>query len=224
MIELSAVSIAAGTFQLANISLAVPNGEYAVLMGKSGSGKTTIMEAICGLRMVSAGKIILSGQDMTYTPPAKRNIGFVPQDGVLFPHISVRENISLPLKIRNWPVERVTERVDELAALLDILPILHRSPGALSGGERQRVALARALVFYPQILCLDEPLSALDDEARERLCDLLMLIHRQWKITVLHVTHNPKEANSLATCLLTLIPAADNCEKRSFCMMQVCPI
>jgi ABC-type sugar transport system ATPase subunit len=173
-------------------------------MGRTGSGKTTLLEAICGLRMVSAGRILLGGTDVTALPPAERGVGFVPQDGALFQHLTVREHLEFALVIRRWPRERIATRVAELAGWLGLNALLDRRPAGLSGGETQRVALGRALSFQPRILCLDEPLSALDDESRAGICTVLEDVCARTGVTALHITHNLAEAERLADCLLLL--------------------
>lgn len=204
MIRLEQVSVHVGGFQLRDVSLSVPAGAYAVLMGRTGSGKTTLLEAICGLRAVSAGRILLGGTDVTALPPAERGVGFVPQDGALFQHLTVREHLEFALVIRRWPRERIATRVTELAGWLGLDPLLDRRPAGLSGGETQRVALGRALSFQPRILCLDEPLSALDDESRAEICSVLETVCAHTGVTALHITHNLAEAERLADCLLLL--------------------
>ena len=204
MIRLEQVSVRAGSFLLRDLSLSVPAGAYAVLMGRTGSGKTTLLEAICGLRAVSAGRILLAGTDVTALPPAERGVGFVPQDGALFRHLTVREHLEFALVIRRWPRERIATRVAELAGWLGLNALLDRRPAGLSGGETQRVALGRALSFQPRILCLDEPLSALDDESRAGICTVLEDVCAHTGVTALHITHNLAEAERLADCLLLL--------------------
>lgn len=204
MIHLEQVSVRVGSFQLRDLSLSVPAGAYAVLMGRTGSGKTTLLEAICGLRAVSAGRILLGGTDVTGLPPSGRGVGFVPQDGALFHHLTVREHLEFALEIRRWTRERIAARVDELADWLGLNSLLDRRPQGLSGGETQRVALGRALSFQPRILCLDEPLSALDDESRAEICSMLATVCAHSGVTALHITHNRDEAERLADCLLLL--------------------
>jgi len=204
VIRLEQVSVRAGSFLLRDLSLSVPAGAYAVLMGRTGSGKTTLLEAICGLRAVSAGRILLAGTDVTALPPAERGVGFVPQDGALFRHLTVREHLEFALVIRRWPRERIATRVAELAGWLGLNALLDRRPAGLSGGETQRVALGRALSFQPRILCLDEPLSALDDESRAGICTVLEDVCAHTGVTALHITHNLAEAERLADCLLLL--------------------
>ncbi len=204
MIRLEQVSVQVGGFRLRDVSLSVPKGAYAVLMGRTGSGKTTLLEAICGLRPVTAGNIRLGGTDVTALPPAARGVGLVPQDGALFRHLTVRQHLEFALVIRRWPVERIRARVDELAGWLGLTPLLDRLPAGLSGGETQRVALGRALSFQPAILCLDEPLSALDDVTRAEVCSVLESVRARTGVTALHITHNLAEAERLADCLLLL--------------------
>ncbi len=204
MIEIDHLSVAAGPFALRDVSFTVPTGRYAVLMGRTGSGKTTLLEAICGLRHVTQGRIRLGGQDVTARPPATRGVGLVPQDGALFAHLSVREHLAFALHLRRWKPATIAERVAELADWLSLTPLLDRSIRGLSGGEAQRVALGRALAFHPPILCLDEPLSALDQDTRDSLCDLLASVQERTGVTVLHITHNRAEADRLAHLVFVL--------------------
>lgn len=198
MIKLDAIKLKQGEFALENLTLEIPGGAYAALMGKSGCGKTTVLEIICGLRPVLAGKVYLGDRDVTHLKPAERGIGYVPQDRALFPTMKVRHQLAFSLQLRRRPVEEVAERVDELAQWLEIDHILDRMPDKLSGGESQRVALGRALASKPQLLCLDEPLSALDETLHDDMCSLLSKIHQEAAITILHVTHSRREAERLA--------------------------
>jgi molybdate/tungstate transport system ATP-binding protein len=204
MIEVDALCVAAGEFRIEDVSFTVPTGQYGVLMGQTGSGKTTILESVLGLRRIDKGTIRLCDKDVTALNPAVRGIGYVPQDGALFSTMSVRNHLDFALMIRKAPEEQCEKRVAELAELLGIEHLLDRKPDGLSGGERQRVALGRALSFYPKVLCLDEPLSALDDETRGRMCDLLEAVQQKTRTTTLHVTHNRDEAERLADCLLRI--------------------
>jgi len=199
MIELAQVSCRQGQFELVDLDFAIASGEYAVLMGPSGCGKTTVLEIICGLRRVTSGKILVNETDVTHLPAARRGIGYVPQDRALFPTMRIDRQIEYGLIVRGAGAAIRHKRVAELAELTGISKLLNRYPRGLSGGECQRVALARALSFRPSLLCLDEPLSALDADIRLRLADLLHTIHRQEQITVLHVTHNAEEALRLGT-------------------------
>lgn len=204
VIVLEDISIQAGEFRLDAVSLRVPTGGYGILMGKTGSGKTTLLESIIGLRPVSGGRIWLHDRDVTDLKPAVRGIGYVPQDGALFSTMTVEEQIALALVIRRVSPADIRRRVDELAGLLGISHLLHRRPRGLSGGERQRVALGRALSFRPRVLCLDEPLSALDDDTRQQMCELLEDVRRVTGVTTLHITHNRDEAERLADCLFRI--------------------
>lgn len=204
MISVDKLAVRAGTFALSAVSFAVEAGRYAVLMGKTGSGKSTLLEAICGLKPVSAGSVCLMGREVTRLKPADRGVGYVPQDLALFPTMTVREHLAFSLVIRGWQETAIKERVRELSGLLGIGPLLERWPQGLSGGESQRVALGRALSFRPQVLLLDEPLSALDEETREDMYTLLRAVHRETGVTALHVTHSPSEAKKLAEHVLLL--------------------
>ena len=205
MIQIDQLCMQLGNFSLNNISFAVPSGSYGVLMGQTGTGKTSVLEAICGLRPVASGRILLNGVDVTTTRPAERHVGYVPQDGALFRRMSVRKHLAFALTIRKWEKRRIHARVEEIAELLGIADLLERKPFGLSGGERQRVALGRALSFKPDILLLDEPLSALDEDTREQMCDLMKYVQQHEGTTVLHVTHSTSEATQLADCLLRIV-------------------
>ena len=194
MVSLENISIKLGKFALDQLSMEIPASKYCVLMGSSGSGKTTIIEAICGLRRIHSGKIILNEIDVTGLRPSDRHLGYVPQDGVLFSTMTVRDQIAFGPRVRGWNKRDAIERAAELAASLEIEYLLRRKPAGLSGGEAQRVALARALASKPNLVCLDEPLSALDEENREKACYLIKKLHQQEGFTVLHITHSASEA------------------------------
>jgi molybdate/tungstate transport system ATP-binding protein len=170
------------------------------LMGETGSGKTTLLECLCGLRSLEQGRIELAGRDVTRLRPGERNIGYVPQDGALFPTMTVRNHFALPLEIRKWKSAEITQRIEQLAELLGIGYLLDRLPGKLSGGEIQRVALGRALAYSPATLILDEPLSAMDDQTRQHMYQLLKNVQKATQVTVLHITHSISEASELADC------------------------
>lgn len=212
MIELENVTIHSGQFTLSSAALSIPEGTYAVLMGGTGAGKTTILEAICGLRRVSGGRVFVDGVDVTRLKPADRNIGYVPQDLALFPTMTVREHLEFALRIRNASRPLIQDRVAELASVLHIEPLLDRRIRGLSGGEAQRVALGRALSFRPRVLLLDEPLNALDERTRDRLCELLRTVQAGSGLTTLHVTHTRAEARQLADRLYVL-HAGQLCER-----------
>ncbi|WP_417731674.1 ABC transporter ATP-binding protein [Rosistilla oblonga] len=211
MMELAEVSVAAGTFSLRGLSLRIETGEYAVLMGKTGIGKTTLLETICGLRKLGGGKIRIAGVDVSGWSAADRNVGYVPQDLALFPTMTVGQHLEFALRFRKAPRRQRAVRVREMAATLQIESLLDRKIDGLSGGEAQRVALGRALTFGPSVLLLDEPLSALDAETRQNVQAILRQINRKTGVTVLHVTHSQGEAESLADrwfCLETVDGAA----------------
>jgi molybdate/tungstate transport system ATP-binding protein len=204
MIALEAVSVRAGKFAIDHLSFTLATGEYAVLMGKTGCGKTTLLEAISGLKPIHAGTIRLLGKDVTHCKPAERGVGYVPQDRALFPNMTVRDHLAFALMLQRRDRHTIGRRVGELAELLGVVHLLDRKPVGLSGGEAQRVALGRALAAEPRVLLLDEPLSALDEETRGEMCVLLQAIKQQAAVTTLHVTHNRAEADHLADRLLLL--------------------
>ena len=204
MIDIEGLAIRAGAFSLDGISFQVPAGGYAVLMGKTGCGKTSILEAICGLRPVTAGRVRLGDRDVTELSPADRQVGYVPQDRALFRTMTVRDQLAFSPRVRGWERDAVDGRVAEMARMLGIEHLLARKPAGLSGGEAQRVALGRALAARPSVLCMDEPLTALDDETREEMIALLRSVRDQTKATVLHVTHSREEARRLADRLFVL--------------------
>lgn len=204
MIVVEKLTIRSGQFVLKDASFTVPTGTYGMLMGRTGSGKTTILEAIAGLKHVVSGKILLGERDVTQLKPAERNIGYVPQDGALFATMSVRDHLSFALDIRRAERQQIDERVAELAELLEIESLLDRFPRNLSGGEKQRVAIGRALSFRPSTLLLDEPLSALDDDTRQQLYSLLQHVQQRTGVTTLHVTHHLQDVEHLADMLLRI--------------------
>ena len=194
MLVVDKLSINLGSFSIKNISFKIPNGKYGVLMGRSGSGKTTILESICGLRKIDSGSIFIDGNDVTKLRPADRHIGFVPQDGVLFSTMKIFDQITFGCILRGYTKNDAKIRALQLSKDLGIEHLLDRNPYGLSGGEIQRVALARALASKPKFVCMDEPLSSLDEDSRESVCKLIKHLHRKEKLTVLHITHSHVEA------------------------------
>lgn len=199
MITLEKLTLQQGSFKLENISLTIPHGEYGILMGSTGCGKTMLLESICGLRPITSGRVLLGGTDVTHLSPSARQIGYVPQDTALFPMMRIDQQIGFGLEIRKIKKTIRQNRVEELAERLGITPLLGRYPQGLSGGEKQRIALARALSYQPRLLCLDEPLSALDDSTRKKMAELLRNVHQAEGVTVLHITHSSAEAKELGT-------------------------
>ena len=205
MIALENIVLRQGSFELRNIGLELAAGEYGVLMGGSGSGKTTLLEAICGLRKITSGRITLGERDVSQLPPAERGVGYVPQDRALFPMMLVREQLAFGLVLRALSQAQIAKRVNELAELLGITGLLDRMPDKISGGEAQRVALGRALAHQPSVLCLDEPLAALDEELHGEMCRLLERVHRETGVTILPITHSPSDARRLGGCHFRLV-------------------
>ncbi len=205
MIEFQQVSIRCGSFSLNNVSFRIEAGQYAVLMGKTGMGKTTILEAICGLRKVKNGRIFIRATDVTRWSPSDRQIGYVPQDLSLFPTLNVREHLEFSLRLRRVSKSEIKQRTDELSEVLGVGHLLDRRVQGLSGGEAQRVALGRALAARPAILLLDEPLSALDQDTRNEMHEWLLKVKHVTGVTTLHVTHNIEEAEALADRRLALV-------------------
>jgi len=204
MIHVTGLHLQQGAFALSDVGFAIPAGRYGVLMGESGSGKTTILEAVCGLRPILAGRITVAGRDVTALGPAHRNIGYVTQEDSLFASMTVAQNIGYALRLRHTPADRIARKTAQLAEVMRIGDLLPRRTDKLSGGEKQRVALARALAFDPPVLCLDEPLSALDEGVRGDMELLLKRVQRDTGATVLHITHSSGEAQRLADVVLRM--------------------
>jgi len=205
MIELDHVSLTLGSFLLDDVSLTINRGDYYFIVGPSGAGKTVILEAIAGLHRPDQGRILLRGEEVTSLPPEKRGVGLVYQDFSLFPHMSVIDNIGYGLRVQGMGGSDARR---EVAGLLDEFGIAHlanRYPGTLSGGEKQRVALARAVAVKPDILLLDEPLSALDPVTQERFIHDLQRLNREDGLTIVQVTHSRREVRLLATRMAVII-------------------
>ena len=186
-----------GAFRL-EVSFQIGVGEYFVVMGPTGSGKTAAVECLAGLRRPQSGRIEISGRDVTGSEPRHRSIGYVPQDYALFTQRTVRRNIAFGPEVRGWPSERIRQAILDSARLVGIEHLLERRIQGLSGGERQRVALARALAVQPDVLVLDEPVSALDEVAREQVCSEIRRVQRKLNLTTIHISHNLEEAFSVA--------------------------
>ncbi|WP_440946163.1 ATP-binding cassette domain-containing protein [Methanosarcina sp. T3] len=195
MIEIESLSRKWKNFSLDNLSLKVESGEYFVILGPTGAGKTLLLELIAGFHVPDSGRILVDGKEVTDLPPEKHDLAFVYQNYSLFPHMNVKKNIEFGMRMKKI---KDPKRVLDTARDLKIAHLLDRNPLTLSGGEQQRVALARALVTDPKILLLDEPLSALDPRTQENARELLSVLHKKNKLTVLHITHDQTEARIMA--------------------------
>jgi sulfate transport system ATP-binding protein len=189
---------------LDNVSLNVPDGELTALLGPSGSGKSTLLRIIAGLELPDAGRIELSGRDVTNIPPQRRGIGFVFQHYAPFKHMTVRDNVAFGLTIRRRPKDEINARVHELLSLVQIEQFSDRYPAQLSGGQRQRMALARALAVEPEVLLLDEPFGALDARVRKELRAWLRRLHDETHVTTVFVTHDQEEAMEVADGIVVM--------------------
>ncbi len=197
MLEVRSISKRLGSLELSDVSLTLEQGQCFVLLGPSGVGKTVFLEIIAGLISPDSGSILWEGADITATPPETRRFAMVYQDYALFPHLTVGQNIAYGLRGGRADPKDIDDRVRLLSETLRIPHILKRRPDTLSGGEQQRVALARALAARPRLLLLDEPLSALDTNTRQRLRKELAQIHKDLNVPIIHVTHDPQEAMML---------------------------
>jgi len=234
MIVCDQLIVRQGDFQLGPISLELNDYDYYVIMGPSGSGKTTLIETLLGLRPADSGAVLIDHRDVTRSDPAARQVGYVPQDGVLFPNMTVAENLAYGLQLRTFKTEQyrgqleqrgrlskqlatrmqgrsdyfkkrwIHFRVVELARQLGLAHLLHRMPQGLSGGERQRVALGRALAIRPRVLLLDEPLAALDEDNRQGMVELLRSVRERHQMVMVHITHSQSEAKALGDQIIRL--------------------
>ena len=198
MIRTEEISFHIGTFELQRLSINIAKGEYFILLGPPGSGKTIFLECLCGLKKINSGRLYIDGSDVTNIEPRARGIGYVPQDYALFPHLSVEQNIAFGLRTRGCKRKEMQSKITDTAELLDIRRLLLRKIHGLSGGEKQRVSLARVLVLQPKILLLDEPVCALDEVTRQEVCAQLLSIQRRLGLTTIHVSHNLEEAFTVA--------------------------
>ncbi|MEB3806557.1 MAG: ABC transporter ATP-binding protein [Desulfurococcales archaeon] len=187
-----------------DIDLEIPDGKFTALLGPSGSGKTTLLYLIAGIYKPTRGRILFDGRDVTGLKPNERNIGLVFQNYALYPHMTVYENISFPLRLAKKPKSHIDRKVNEVASMLQIKHLLDRYPSQLSGGQQQRVALARALVKEPSVLLLDEPLSNLDAMLRLRIRSELKRLQRDLGITAVYVTHDQSEALAMADKIVVI--------------------
>jgi ABC-type sugar transport system ATPase subunit len=197
MLKLIDVNKKLGSFALSGINLDIPEGEYFVLLGRSGSGKTQLLELIAGLNDPDSGEIRIAGKDVTRTKIQDRNIGLMFQDFAVFPNMTVSGNISFPLRCRKYSHVEISKRVAEAAKKLNIYHLLDRLTHNLSAGELQRVALARTLITSPKLLILDEPMASVDASLKDEIRKIFRKLNNDG-LTILHVTHDYGEAINLA--------------------------
>ena len=198
MLRLKNINKRLGSFALSGINIEIPEGEYFVLLGRSGSGKTQLLELIAGLTIPDAGEIWIDDRNVTKSRIQERRIGMVFQDYAIFPNMSVYGNIAYPLQSIGMKKKEINIRVNEISGELNLTGLLGRSTQNLSGGELQRVALARTLVNSPKLLLLDEPMASIDASLKDDIKRTLRQLHRKG-LTMIHVTHDFREAISLAT-------------------------
>jgi putative spermidine/putrescine transport system ATP-binding protein len=189
---------------LHDFSLSIAEGEFLTILGSSGSGKSTVLNALAGFAPATSGDILIAGQSITDRPPEKRNLGLVFQTYSLFPHMTVAQNIAFPLRMRGVSRRDIAEKVGRALRIVRLEPYADRMPKALSGGQQQRVAFARAIVFEPPVLLMDEPLGALDLKLREALQYEIKEIQHQLGCTVVYVTHDQREALAMSDRIVVL--------------------
>jgi spermidine/putrescine transport system ATP-binding protein len=183
---------------LKDISLLIAAGEFLTLLGESGSGKTTLLRLIAGFEQPTSGEIYMSNERLDTLPPYKRRVNTVFQNYALFPHLNVRDNVAYGLRVKSTPKAEIVGRVEEALRMVKMAQFAEARPSTLSGGQQQRIALARALINRPQLLLLDEPLSALDANLRKQMQSELKALQRELGITFLFVTHDQEEAMALS--------------------------
>ncbi|MEM7173840.1 MAG: ABC transporter ATP-binding protein [Bacteroidota bacterium] len=188
-----------GSEVISNLNLTVEKGAFHFLLGPSGSGKTTLLRMIAGLDKVTSGGIYFNGEEVTHTSAAQRGIGMVFQNYALWPHMTVYDNVAYPLKVHQLGKAQIAERAEQVLNMTQLSDLKNRYPSELSGGQQQRVAVARALGIKPKVLLFDEPLSNLDAKLRTSMRDSLIRLHKKIKVTTIYVTHDQKEALSMAS-------------------------
>jgi len=198
MIRVRDLAFRAGDFTVRDVSLDVAGGEYFVLLGPNGSGKTLLVTCLCGLIRAERGSIAIGGRDVTCAEPRRRHIGYVPQDYGLFPHMNVARNVTFALRARGMSHRAALAQAGPVIETLRLGRLLGRDTPTLSGGERQKVALARALAGQPKLLLLDEPVSALDGPTRSEVIAQLRDVQRAFGVATIHVCHHMDEARALA--------------------------
>ena len=198
VLTMKQVRVRRGSFLLLDIDLEVGTREIFAVLGKTGAGKSVLLETAAGFHTPERGEVFLHGQTLQSLPIYRRNIGYLYQDYSLFPHMNARANIAFGLRMRRCGKEEIRRRVEETAAEFGIGSLLDLYPGTLSGGEQQRVALARALITQPPLLLLDEPFSALDPMTRKSMQEMLLRVREDYDCAILFVTHDFEEAEHLA--------------------------
>lgn len=193
-----------GVLAVQDFNLDIKDREFIVLVGPSGCGKSTTLRMVAGLEKISGGELLIDGKRMNDVAPKGRDIAMVFQSYALYPHMTVRENMEFPLKLRKMPKDEMNKRVDEVAEILDITQYLDRKPKALSGGQRQRVAIGRAIVREPKVLLMDEPLSNLDAKLRNQMRAELIKLRQRIDTTFIYVTHDQTEAMTLGTRIVVM--------------------
>ena len=193
-----------GVLAVQDFNLDIKDREFIVLVGPSGCGKSTTLRMVAGLEEISGGELLIDGKRMNDVAPKGRDIAMVFQSYALYPHMTVRENMEFPLKLRKMPKDEMNKRVDEVAEILDITQYLDRKPKALSGGQRQRVAIGRAIVREPKVLLMDEPLSNLDAKLRNQMRAELIKLRQRIDTTFIYVTHDQTEAMTLGTRIVVM--------------------
>ena len=187
-----------------DFNLSIEDGDFVVFLGPSGCGKSTLLRIIAGLIDIDGGSIFMDGENITNSLPKDRNMAFVFQNYALYPHMTVSENITVSLKLKKVPREKIESKLKEIAELLSIEDLLNRYPRELSGGQQQRVALARAIIRSPKAYLMDEPLSNLDAKLRQKMRFEIMKLYEKLKITTIYVTHDQVEAMTMATKVVLL--------------------
>jgi multiple sugar transport system ATP-binding protein len=199
-----------GTLALANVDLAIEDGEFMVLVGPSGCGKSTLMRCAAGLEELTTGRVLIGGRDVTRSLPGDRDVAMIFQNYALYPHMNVYDNMAFGLIQRKVPRPRIEQKIEQAARILDLTPYLRRKPGTLSGGQRQRVAMGRAIVRDPQCFLMDEPLSNLDAKLRLEMRSELKLLNARLGVTTLYVTHDQVEAMTLGDRVAVLRPVSSD--------------
>ncbi len=197
MIKIENLHCRRGDFKLKNINFCVRSDEYFIILGPNGAGKSTLIKSLLGFHAPVQGEIYSKDRKITDLPPEERNIGYIPQDLALFPHLTVRENIVFGMKNSNASREKIETACEEISRKLKVADLLERYPAGLSGGEKQKVALARALVNEPRALFLDEPFASIDRATRQKLWSILRNLLAEYQIPVIHITHDLEEAYAL---------------------------